>query len=93
MRTRLNRSLSSVKSLAACFLPLRARHTSAYDFTCRHCGELLQLEREVFSLMDGLVKALNAEAGKTDVDLDKTMSVRDFFAEVDELRAARRTTP
>ena len=93
MRTRLNRSLSSVKSLAPCFFALRARHTSAYDFTCRHCGEVQELEKEVFSLMDGLVKALNAEAGKTDVDLDTTMSVRDFFAEGDELHAARRVTP
>ena len=88
MKKRLNRSLSSVKSLAPCFMPLRVRHTSAYDFTCRHCGEILQPEKEVFSLLDAMFKNLNADAGKTDPDPEETGSIRDFLAEVDELRRA-----
>jgi hypothetical protein len=91
MRTRLNRSLSSIKSLAPCFMSLRVRHTDAYDFTCRHCGEILQPEREVFALLDSVVKAFGLAADKT--DLGKPEPVKDLLAEAEEARAALRRTP
>ena len=80
MRTRFNRSLSSVKSLAPCFAPLRVRHTSAYDFTCRHCGEVLQIEKDLFGLLEALLG--DSKEGVS------AASVKDTLAELEAFRAA-----
>ncbi len=53
---RLNRSLSSIKSLAPYYLEMRARQSSDYDFRCRCCGETLEPEKLVFELLGELVK-------------------------------------
>ncbi len=92
MRTRLNRSLSSVKSLAPCFMPLRVRHTSAYDFTCRHCGEVLQTEKEVFAVLEQMFKDINAatsHAQPIGTDLVKPEALKDVLAELNGLRTAQ----
>ena len=81
MKTRLNRSLSSVKSLAPYFLPLRARHAKSYDFVCRCCGTTLELEKQFMGLVDAMCRAAE---GKTDEDL----SVRAFIEEFDAMRAS-----
>lgn len=91
MKTRLNRSLSSVKSLAPCFTALRVRHTSAYDFTCRHCGEVLQPEKELFILLDLLVKTHDASTGVADASgtgVNQTDSVKEMLAELETLHSA-----
>ena len=56
MRSRLNRSLSSVKSLAPYYTRLRVRSTSAYDFTCRCCGTVLEPEKAMFELIEALIR-------------------------------------
>ena len=94
MRSRLNRSLSSVKSLAHCFASLRIRHTSAYDFTCRHCGEALQPEKDLFKLLNAMCEGFSVEDGKkASASADESASIRDTLAELEREQSRHRGTP
>ena len=79
MKSRLNRSLSSVKSLAPCYQSLRTRHAKSYDFVCRCCGTKLEAEKMVVDVLGALCSAME---GTTDADV----SVRDFLEEYEEMR-------
>lgn len=56
MKTRLNRRLSAVKSLAPIYTSLRIPSSGAYDFVCRGCGEKLTPEAEVFELLAKVIR-------------------------------------
>jgi hypothetical protein len=79
MKSRLNRSLSSVKSLAPCFQSLRTRHTKSYDFVCRSCGTKLESEKMVVDVLGALCSAME---GSTEADF----SVREFLEQYEEMR-------
>ncbi len=82
MTKRLNRRLSSVKSLAPCYIAMRVPRSGAYDFTCRCCGEVLQPEKELFQLLHAVTGAAGFESTVAD---DNPTTI---LAEIEELRAA-----
>ena len=79
MKNRSNRSLSSVKSLAPYFQPLRTRHAKSYDFVCHCCGTTLEPEKFVMGILGAMCAAFEVT---TQSDID----VREFMEQYEEMR-------